>query len=85
MPQSLAQIYLHIIFSTKNRAPFLHTASSRLRMHRYLSGICNSSGSPAIEGLGHVLSLWHAFSVRDMSDAEHLGRRSFGCASLALP
>jgi hypothetical protein len=29
MPQSLAQVYLHIVFSTKNRQPFLGDTSSR--------------------------------------------------------
>ena len=44
MPQSLAQIYLHIVFSTKDRRPFLSEASIREEMHAYLGGICNNVG-----------------------------------------
>ena len=40
MPQSLAQIYLHIVFSTKDRAPFLKDPDLRSRPHGYLSRIC---------------------------------------------
>ena len=41
MPQSLAQIYLHIVFSTKNREPFLCDETIRDEMHNYLGGTCN--------------------------------------------
>ena len=37
MAQSLVQIYLHIIFSTKNRQPFLKT--DRIEIYSYLAGI----------------------------------------------
>jgi hypothetical protein len=33
MPQSLAQIYLHIVFSTKNRTPFLKERQLRDNLH----------------------------------------------------
>jgi putative transposase len=39
MPQSLAQVYLHIVFSTKNRQPFLVDTSIREEAHKYL-GVC---------------------------------------------
>lgn len=48
MPQSLAQIYLHIIFSTKERKPFLNTKDLRNAMHAYLSGICKNLDSPTL-------------------------------------
>ena len=41
MGQSLAKNYLHIIFSTKNRQPFIHR-SIETELHSYLGGICNS-------------------------------------------
>jgi len=44
MPQSLAQIYLHIVFSTKDRAPFLHDPTVRDEAHKYLGGTCNHLG-----------------------------------------
>jgi len=39
MPQSLSDVTLHIIFSTKDRYPFLDS-EIRDRMHRYLATIC---------------------------------------------
>ena len=48
MPQSLAQIYVHIVFSTKNRQPFLKDQSFLERTHAYLHGICSNQGSPSL-------------------------------------
>lgn len=48
MPQSLVQIYLHIVFSTKNREPFLADKTIRAQMHRYLHGICEGQKCPSI-------------------------------------
>jgi putative transposase len=48
MPQSLAQLYLHIVFSTKNRAPFLQDRAVRERTHAYLAGTCRNLASPSI-------------------------------------
>jgi REP-associated tyrosine transposase len=39
MPQSLSNVIVHIIFSTKNREPWLDSAI-RSRMHSYLATIC---------------------------------------------
>jgi putative transposase len=49
MAQSLAQIYLHIVFSTKNRKPFLQHAPSRKRLHKFLAQTCNKLDSPCLE------------------------------------
>jgi len=38
MPQSLAQILLHLVFSTKNRGPWL-TDDIRDELHAYIGGI----------------------------------------------
>lgn len=38
MPQSLTRLYAHLIFSTKNRQPFLHD-EIRPRVHAYLATI----------------------------------------------
>jgi len=43
MPQSLSKIILHIIFSTKNRFPFLDS-DIRRETHAYLAGICKNIG-----------------------------------------
>lgn len=48
MPQSLAQIYLHIVFSTKNRAALLQHAILRTELHRYLGGACRNLDSPSL-------------------------------------
>jgi REP element-mobilizing transposase RayT len=48
MPQSLVQLYVHIVFSTKNREPFFRDAAVRNRLHAYLHGICENQGSPAL-------------------------------------
>ena len=39
MPQSLAKILMHTIFSTKERRPFLRDKPLREELHRYLGGI----------------------------------------------
>jgi putative transposase len=49
MPQSLVQIYVHIVFSTQGRAPFLTDREVREDLHSYMSGICTNQESPAIE------------------------------------
>ena len=38
MPQSLAQILVHVVFSTKNREPFLEE-SIHVELHAYIGGI----------------------------------------------
>jgi REP element-mobilizing transposase RayT len=48
MPQSLAQIYLHIVFSTKERRPFLQDAKLRDDLHHYLGGTCNNLDCPVL-------------------------------------
>jgi putative transposase len=39
MPQSLSQVILHVVFSTKDRHPWLGTGI-RPRMHAYLATVC---------------------------------------------
>jgi REP element-mobilizing transposase RayT len=48
MPPSLTQIYLHIVFSTKNRTPYLTDHTIRGQLHAYLAGICKTLESPAL-------------------------------------
>ena len=43
MPQSLSKLIVHIIFSTKNREPWLD-ANVRPRMHAYLATMCRDLG-----------------------------------------
>jgi len=39
MPQSLSAVYLHAIFSTKDRRPFLRDENLQFSLHRYLGGV----------------------------------------------
>lgn len=39
MPQSLAKILVHTVFSTKDRRPFLRDKMVREELHRYVGGI----------------------------------------------
>ena len=51
MPQSLAKILVHTVFSTKDRRPFLRDKPLREELHRYLGGILtNLDGQPIIIG-----------------------------------
>ncbi|MEZ5304003.1 MAG: IS200/IS605 family transposase [Verrucomicrobiales bacterium] len=49
MPQSLCQSYLHLVFSTKDRAAFFADPELRKRCFAYLAGACRNMGSPAME------------------------------------
>lgn len=48
MPQSLAAIYLHAVFSTKNRVPYLKPPKHREDMFALLASISYSLDSPPI-------------------------------------
>jgi len=48
MPQSLANVLVHIVFSTKERRPFLQDPDLRDEMHRYLAGISANLECPAV-------------------------------------
>ena len=51
MPQSLAKILVHTVFSTKDRRPFLRDKPLREELHRYLGGILtNLDCQPIIVG-----------------------------------
>jgi len=51
MPQSLAKIIVHTVFSTKDRRPFLRDKVLREERHRYLGGILlNHDCQPLIVG-----------------------------------
>ena len=47
MPQSLTKLYAHLIFSTKNRRPFLDD-EIRKRVHAYLATVVRDLGSPFV-------------------------------------
>jgi len=69
MPQSLARVLVHIVFSTKNRYPFLADKNICNEMHAYLGGTCNELECPVLTVGGatdhvHVLcALSRNFSI----------------------
>lgn len=61
MPQSLAKILVHTVFSTKDRRPFLRDKVLREELHRYLGGIltnhdCQPIIIGGVEDHVHILS-----------------------------
>lgn len=48
MAQSLSNLLVHIVFSTKKRRPFLQDKADRERLHRYLHGICKNQDCPSL-------------------------------------
>ena len=51
MPQSLTQIYVHIVFSTKYRRPLILPAVE-VELYQYLTNQCNLAGCIALEAFG---------------------------------
>jgi len=70
MPQSLSKVMIHIIFSTKNREPWLD-ANVRPRMHAYLATICRDLGAEFVH-VGGVADHVHIVSTlpRTVSQAQ---------------
>jgi REP element-mobilizing transposase RayT len=48
MPQSLSQLYVHLVFTTKHREPLL-LPPVRDQMHAYLGTVLKNRDSPALE------------------------------------
>src|SRR5271165_7488771 len=60
MSQSLALVLVHIIFSTKNRMPFLQSGELRSEVHAYLTGTlrgleCDPLQVGGVEDHVHIL------------------------------
>jgi putative transposase len=60
MPQSLSSLLIHLIFSTKDRYPFLAQNDLLLRTHAYLGGILRESDCPSLT-IGGTADHVHAF------------------------
>ncbi|MBV9492246.1 MAG: transposase, partial [Verrucomicrobia bacterium] len=48
MPQSLARLLIHLVFSTKDRAPALADEALRRDLHAYLAATACNLNCPAI-------------------------------------
>ena len=61
MPQSLAKLWVHIIFSTRDRYPFLKNPTVQQKVHQYIKSICYKQDCQAmmVGGIGdhvHILT-----------------------------
>ncbi|HVS80287.1 MAG TPA: IS200/IS605 family transposase [Pyrinomonadaceae bacterium] len=71
MPQSLSSILIHLVFSTKNREPFI-TSAIETELHPYLATIFRALKSPSlcVDGTAdhiHVLfSLARVITIADL-------------------
>jgi REP element-mobilizing transposase RayT len=74
MPQSLSKVIIHIIFSTKEREPWLDS-DIRARMQAYLATICRDLGCEALR-VGGVADHVHILGTlpRTLSQAEMIER-----------
>lgn len=48
MPQSLSAVYIHLVFSTKHRQPFLRDETLRTDLHSFLGGTSKTLECPTI-------------------------------------
>ena len=48
LSQSLSAVYIHLVFSTKERAPFLVDPELRIETHAFLAGSSKTLGCPAV-------------------------------------
>jgi REP-associated tyrosine transposase len=60
MPQSLAKVLIHVVFSTKHRTPWLKNREIRKELHRYMMGTlqameCSPSALDGVEDHVHFL------------------------------
>lgn len=74
VPQSLSAVLLHIIFSTKNREPWLDR-DVRSRMHAYLATICRELGADFVH-VGGMADHVHIITTlpRTITQAEMVER-----------
>jgi REP element-mobilizing transposase RayT len=72
MPQSLSRIWTHLIFSTKNRFPFLSDKPIRIEIHTYLAKVlrehdCETLIVNGVEDHVHALfALSRTHSIADV-------------------
>ena len=48
MPQALSAVYLHLVFSTKERRPWLRDRAIRQSLHAYLGSVSKQLDCPAL-------------------------------------
>ena len=70
MPDSLASVFIHIVFATKHRHPWLSDPETRQELYRFLAGTCQRLGSPSL-------------AIGGVEDHVHLAVRLSRTSSLA--
>ena len=94
MPQSLSAVYLHAVFSTKDRWPFLCDPSLRASVHGYLGAIskkleCAPLRVGGVEDHVHILArlgrtITQAEWIKEMKRASNVWLKAPGTPSSAL-
>ena len=75
MPQSLAQVHIHVIFSTKKRMPFLVDAEIRQEMFAYLASVMKAYAVPRADCWRDGRSRPHSLcSLEDHHDCQSYRR-----------
>jgi putative transposase len=75
MPQSLANVLLHVVFSTKNRAPFLQDPAFRQELNGYMVGTLQRIECPSLivrtveDHLHCLLQLSRTLSIAKLIEA----------------
>ena len=74
MPQSLSKVILHLVFSTKDREPWLDS-NVRSRVHAYLATICRDLGAEFVR-IGGIADHVHIVTTlpRTLSQADFISR-----------
>lgn len=73
MPQSLARVYLHVVFSTKGRRPWLKDAGLRSELYPYMATVLRDVvESPAVlingveDHVHSLITLSRNFAIKDV-------------------
>src|SRR6267378_4224644 len=81
MPQSLSAVYIHLVFSTKDRRPLLRDRPTRDALHSYLGGVSKQLDCPPIL-VGGVEDHIHPFPPARLNSATTPSlERAVFCAS----
>ena len=64
MSQSLSMIYIHLVFSTKNRKPFLSDRVLRNDMHAYLAGSIKTTKCVPVQVVAPRTTFMHDLNSR---------------------
>ncbi len=78
MPQSLGQVYIHLLFATRDRTPFLADDALRSDLYGYTTGIFKNLGCPSLRiggGADHIHVLFRLSRVQPIAQVEQEAKR----------